>query len=110
MDQPQHSDIVLYASQDLSTGLQCPACSRTFSQSSGAYSNHVRSCRPQKKRLASSLDLAKEKYQKKKARLDEPEIIIQPQIPGPDLETMDSSQTITVVRVFAFLPYFELFS
>lgn len=50
--------------------LQCLACGRTFLQSN-AYSIHVGSCRPQKKRMASALELAKETFKKKKLRMAE---------------------------------------
>ncbi len=49
--------------------LFCEACGRYFTQIN-AYSNHVGSCRPQKKRMASALETAKEKYRSKKSRLD----------------------------------------
>ncbi|KJA15800.1 hypothetical protein HYPSUDRAFT_148660 [Hypholoma sublateritium FD-334 SS-4] len=48
--------------------LQCLACGRTFAQSN-AYSIHVGSCRPQRKRMASALELAKETFKRKKARI-----------------------------------------
>ncbi|KJA13829.1 hypothetical protein HYPSUDRAFT_99722, partial [Hypholoma sublateritium FD-334 SS-4] len=47
--------------------LQCLACGRNFTQSN-AYSTHMRSCRPQRKRMASALELAKETYKRKKFR------------------------------------------
>lgn len=53
----------------LENTLQCAACGRTFVQVN-AYSIHVGSCRPQKKRMASALEAAKEKYTNKKARLN----------------------------------------
>lgn len=59
--------------QDTDTGyppselLQCLACGRYFAQSN-AYSTHVRSCRPQRKRMASALEAAKETYRRKKMR------------------------------------------
>ena len=49
--------------------LICVACGRSFAQPN-AYSNHIGSCRAQKKRMASALEVAKEKYRNKKARLD----------------------------------------
>lgn len=48
-------------------GLQCAACGRNFRQSN-AYTTHVSSCRPQKRRMASALESAKETYRRKKAR------------------------------------------
>lgn len=58
--------------------LQCLACGRNFAQSN-AYSTHVRSCRPQRKRMASALEAAKETYKHKKLRTalnppDEPQM------------------------------------
>ncbi|KJA15705.1 hypothetical protein HYPSUDRAFT_100251, partial [Hypholoma sublateritium FD-334 SS-4] len=47
--------------------LLCLACGRNFAQSN-AYSTHIRSCRPQRKRMASALELAKEAYMRKKSR------------------------------------------
>lgn len=47
----------------------CEACNRGFAQMN-AYSNHVGSCRYRKKRTASALEAAKEKYRNKKSRLD----------------------------------------
>lgn len=49
-------------------GFQCIACGRTFGQSN-AYSTHVSSCRPQKRQMSGALELAKETYRRKKARL-----------------------------------------
>ncbi|KJA18101.1 hypothetical protein HYPSUDRAFT_122231, partial [Hypholoma sublateritium FD-334 SS-4] len=49
--------------------LLCEACGRNFAQMN-AYSNHIGSCRRQKKRMASALGSAKEKYRNKKARLE----------------------------------------
>lgn len=49
--------------------LICEACGRSFEQVN-AYSNHIGSCRLQKKRMASALGAAKEKYRNKKARLN----------------------------------------
>lgn len=45
------------------------ACGRTFVQVN-AYTTHAGSCRPQKKRMASALEAAKERYATKKARLN----------------------------------------
>lgn len=45
--------------------LHCSACGREFLHSN-AYSVHVGSCQPQKKRIASSLELAKEMYKRRK--------------------------------------------
>lgn len=47
--------------------LLCLACGRNFAQSN-VYSTHIRSCRPQRKRMASALELAKEVYKRKKSR------------------------------------------
>lgn len=49
--------------------LLCEACGRNFARMN-AYSNHVGSCRRQKKRMASALGSAQEKYRNKKARLE----------------------------------------
>ncbi|KJA13591.1 hypothetical protein HYPSUDRAFT_151446 [Hypholoma sublateritium FD-334 SS-4] len=49
--------------------LLCEACGRGFAHMN-AYSNHTGSCRQQKKRMASALGSAKEKYRNKKARLE----------------------------------------
>ena len=77
--------------------LNCPACGRTFLQSN-AYSVHIRSCRPQKKRLASALDLAKEKYRRKKARLDEPPAA-QPPLLEPNLEEIGHTMEVSAPEV-----------
>lgn len=56
---------------DIASGaevLLCEACGRNFAQLN-AYSNHVGSCRLQKKRMASALGAAKENYRNKKSRL-----------------------------------------
>lgn len=63
-------DFYAVAFSDASQSLQCLACHREFGQSN-AYSTHVGSCRPQKKRMASALDLAKETYRRKKARFND---------------------------------------
>lgn len=47
----------------------CEACGRNFTQMN-AYSIHIGSCRPQKRRMASALGEAREKYKSKKSRLD----------------------------------------
>lgn len=52
-----------------SESLICEACGRSFEQAN-AYSNHIGSCRLQKKRMISALEAAKERYRNKKARLD----------------------------------------
>lgn len=52
---------------DPSEVLQCLACGRNFTQSN-TYTTHVRSCRPQRKRMASALEAAKETYKRKKFR------------------------------------------
>lgn len=85
-------DAILDSSQDASSirVLQCPACGRNFTQSN-AYSTHVRSCRPQKKRVASALDLAKERYKRKKARLDEPPVAQPPVLESNLLEEIAPS-------------------
>ncbi|KJA25469.1 hypothetical protein HYPSUDRAFT_94104, partial [Hypholoma sublateritium FD-334 SS-4] len=49
--------------------LICAACGRSFARLN-AYSNHIGSCRAQKKRTASALEVAKEKYRNKKTRLN----------------------------------------
>ncbi|KAF8151198.1 hypothetical protein BJ912DRAFT_869512 [Pholiota molesta] len=50
--------------------LTCLSCGRSFAQSN-AYSNHTRSCRLGKKRMASALEVIQEAYRrKKKSRLD----------------------------------------
>lgn len=87
-------------SQDSSSGLQCPACGRNFAQSN-AYSTHVRSCQPQKKRIASSLDLAKERYRRKKARLNEPPAS-QPSLLERNLEAIGPSTEVRASKVSIF--------
>ncbi|KAF9473559.1 hypothetical protein BDN70DRAFT_761574, partial [Pholiota conissans] len=76
-------------------------CGRNFAQLN-AYSNHVNSCRPQKKRMASALETAKETYRlRKKARLhttaaaSEPHInqLHEPQS-GPTAESSSTSNSI----------------
>lgn len=49
-------------------GLICGACSRSFAQPN-AYSNHIRSCRVQKKRTANALETAQDIYRNKKIHL-----------------------------------------
>lgn len=49
--------------------LLCEACGREFAHMN-AFSNHVGNCRHRKKRMASALETAKEKYRNKKRRLD----------------------------------------
>ncbi len=66
-----HHEATFDPSQYLSSNLQCPTCGRSFTQSN-AYSTHARTCRTGKKRIASSLDLVKENFKIKKARLNEP--------------------------------------
>ena len=93
-----HADVAADASQNENLSLQCIACGRTFIQSN-AYSVHIRSCRPQKKRLASALDLAKEKYRRKKARLNDPPVA-EPPLLQPISEETDPS---TEVRASMFV-------
>ena len=62
-----------FSAQDL----LCEACGRNFAQMN-AYSIHIGRCRPQKKRMASALELAQETYRRKKLRLNDPPI--QPQL------------------------------
>lgn len=87
-----HADADFETSQDSSPSLQCSACGRKFSQSN-TYSTHMRSCRPQKKRMAGALDLAKENYRRKKARFNEP---LAPQLPPleSDLEAIGRSTEV----------------
>ncbi len=73
-------DFYITTNFDASHTLQCQACGRKFAQSN-AYSTHVGSCRPQKKRVASALDIAQELYRRKKARLNHD--LVQTQIPQP---------------------------
>lgn len=87
-----HADAAFDVSQDSSSSLQCLACSRKFAQSN-AYSTHVRSCRPQRKRVASALDLAKENYRRKKARFNEPPAP-QPPLLEPNLEAIGLSTEV----------------
>lgn len=77
-------DFNIEATFDDSHILKCPACGRNFAKSN-AYSIHVGSCQPQKKRMAGALELAKETYRKKKARLNnatlhQPHTLHQPQL------------------------------
>ncbi|KJA21683.1 hypothetical protein HYPSUDRAFT_94250, partial [Hypholoma sublateritium FD-334 SS-4] len=72
------------------------ACGRTFVQMN-AYSNHVGSCRHRKKRMASALEVAKEKYRHKKSRL-EITATIQP------LHPEGSSQQLTAPAIFERRP------
>lgn len=62
---------------DTSHFFQCSACSRKFALSN-AYSTHLGSCQPQKKRVASALGMAKETYTRKKSRLHGPPTPLQP--------------------------------
>ncbi len=69
--------------RDLTFGAQdlfCEACGRNFAQMN-AYSIHIGRCRPQKKRMASALEEAKEKYRNKKARLNTSASQIRPATP-----------------------------
>ncbi len=92
-----HADEAADAFQNDNPSLQCTACGRTFIQSN-AYSVHIRSCRPQKKRLASALDLAKEKYRRKKARLNEPPAA-EPPLLQPNSEETDPSIEVRASNV-----------
>lgn len=87
-----HPDAAFDVSQDSNSSLQCLACGRTFAKSN-AYSTHVRSCQPQRKRVASALDSAKEFFKRKKARFNKPPA---PQSPvlEPDLEIIGSSTEV----------------
>ncbi len=72
------------ATTDAAGTRSCEACGRTFVQMN-AYSNHIGSCRPGKKRLASALEMAKEKYRHKKSRLEKGSIaqLLPPPISSP---------------------------
>ncbi|KAF8956819.1 hypothetical protein BDZ97DRAFT_1763401 [Flammula alnicola] len=72
MDDMQPDSTIFEASE----GLRCLACGRRFAQSN-AYSVHMGSCRPQRKRMASALQSAQEDYGRKKARTNKPR---QPQL------------------------------
>ncbi len=75
--------------------LRCQACGREFAQSN-AYSTHVGSCRPQKKRMASALDTAQELYRRKKARLNHD--LVETQVPQSlDLHTAAAEPAETEV-------------
>lgn len=64
-------------SLDTSHLFQCLACGRKFALSN-AYSTHLGSCQPRKKRMGSALELAKETYARKKSRLCNPLPQLQP--------------------------------
>lgn len=51
------------------SSLSC-LCGKTFSQQN-AFTNHTRSCKSSKKRLASALDLAKDVWQRRKKKKQE---------------------------------------
>lgn len=89
------ADATADASQEPSSSLQCSACGRNFTQTN-AYSTHTRSCQSQKKRLASALDLAKEKYRRKKVRLNE-----SPALQQPLLESNLVEATVPSIEVWA---------
>ncbi len=80
-----------FSAQDFTVGseagarpLQCIACKRTFRQMN-AYNTHVGSCRREKKRGASALELAKESFRRKKLRLStgNPPVAQEQLIPEP---------------------------
>ena len=73
-------DFYITTNFDASHTLRCQASGREFAQSN-AYSTHVGSCHPQKKRVASALDIAQELYRRKKARLNHD--LVETQIPLP---------------------------
>lgn len=73
--------------------LLCEACGRTFVQMN-AYSNHVGSCAHRKKRMASALETAKEKYRNKKSRLEMPST-------APPLRAESLLQQLTTPVTFA---------
>lgn len=90
--------------------LLCEACGRGFTQMN-AFSNHISSCRQQKKRMASALGEAKEKYRNKKARLEastqpDPEELDQPEsMPAAAIDVRNSN----FVPIFRALNHYTLY-
>ena len=97
------NDFYITTNFDASQALQCQACGREFARSN-AYSTHVGSCRPQKKRVASALDIAQELYRRKKARLSHDPV--QMQIPqSSDLHGGAAGPSETEVGGFTSLHF-----
>ncbi len=94
--QLSHSKMNSGLYQDL---LICVACGRDFAHLN-AYSNHVRSCRLQKKRAATALDTARETYKNKKIRLTINEV----QVPatGEPIQQHSTLVAETVLNVSGF--------
>lgn len=91
-------DLHIEATFDDSQFLKCFSCGRIFTKSN-AYSVHVGSCRPQKKRMAGALELAKEMYRKKKTRLEMDAIIHQPQFLGQLEHGAESQAAEPIIEV-----------
>lgn len=82
----------------------CEACGRFFTQMN-AYSIHIGSCRRQKKRMASALEEAKEKYKNKKSRLDTSSEHLHPAASSQPEATIPAA--IEVSDLLIFLPVFQ---
>lgn len=87
-------DDVAASSFEASESLQCMACGRTFGRSN-AYSFHVNSCRKEKKRMASALELAKETYRRKKLRLTVQPPLVLPVESSVELTAVGPSQEVS---------------
>lgn len=89
-------DLQITTSLDTSHVIQCLTCGREFAQTN-AYSIHARNCRPQKKRMASALEIARENYRRKKARLSHPPV--EEQIPQSTTQTAGASVEVSSLHV-----------
>lgn len=81
----------------------CEACGRNFARMN-AYSIHIGSCRPQKKRMSSALGEAREKYKNKKSRLDTSSTQLQ-----PPASSQPDAMIPTAIKVGdSILPVFQI--
>lgn len=81
------------------SSLTCSGCGRNFAQSN-AYSNHIGSCRPGKKRMASALEVAQEAYRKKKrSRLDSFVTPSQPQPLQPSQLAPEPTVDVSILKL-----------
>lgn len=92
----------LEVASDAFQSLTCAACGRIFAQPN-AYSMHIGSCRFQKKRMASALGVAKEKYRNKKSRRDVTPVQLPPSEPPTNQSNTVTEPDVEVsISVFYF--------